>query len=110
MFSGPCSYTMSPVPPWLSTPIWPGRSGAGRSIEEVLADYPYLEREDVLQALRYAAWRAEEREHIEAVHWSEAGPVGAEDTEIMAYAAQHDCVVSTSAQTSACTAQALPPL
>lgn len=30
---------------------------AGHSIEEVLADYPYLEREDVLQALRYAAWR-----------------------------------------------------
>ena len=30
--------------------------------EELLADYPYLEREDVLQALRYAAWRAEERE------------------------------------------------
>jgi len=39
-----------------------GQIGAGRSIEEVLADYPYLEREDVLQALRYAAWRAEERE------------------------------------------------
>jgi uncharacterized protein DUF433 len=26
------------------------------SIEEILADYPCLEREDVLQALRYAAW------------------------------------------------------
>ena len=39
-----------------------GQIGAGRSIEEVLGDYPYLEREDVLQALRYAAWRAEERE------------------------------------------------
>lgn len=39
-----------------------GQIGAGRSIEAVLADYPYLEREDVLQALRYAAWRAEERE------------------------------------------------
>jgi uncharacterized protein (DUF433 family) len=38
--------------------------GAGRSIEAVLADYPYLEHEDVLQALRYAAWRAEEREII----------------------------------------------
>ena len=36
--------------------------GAGRSIEEVLADYPYLQREDILEALRYAAWRAEERE------------------------------------------------
>ena len=36
--------------------------GAGRSIEEILADYPYLEREDILQAFRYAAWRADERE------------------------------------------------
>lgn len=36
--------------------------GSGQSIESILADYPYLEREDVLQALRYAAWRAEERE------------------------------------------------
>lgn len=39
-----------------------GQIGAGHSIDEVLRDYPYLEREDVLQALRYAAWRAEERE------------------------------------------------
>ena len=36
--------------------------GAGHNIDQVLADYPYLEREDVLQALRYAAWRADERE------------------------------------------------
>ena len=36
--------------------------GAGRSIDEVLADYPYLERDDILEALRYAAWRAQERE------------------------------------------------
>jgi uncharacterized protein (DUF433 family) len=36
--------------------------GAGRSVEELLADYPYLEREDILEALRYAAWRAQERE------------------------------------------------
>jgi uncharacterized protein (DUF433 family) len=39
-----------------------GQIGAGRSIEQVLSDYPYLAREDVLEALRYAAWRAEERE------------------------------------------------
>jgi len=32
-----------------------GQIGAGHSIDEVLADYPYLEREDILQALRYAA-------------------------------------------------------
>jgi len=36
--------------------------GAGHSIEEVLADYPYLEKEDILQAFRYAALRVEERE------------------------------------------------
>ena len=41
-----------------------GQIGAGRSIEDLLTDYPYLEREDVLQALRYAAWRAEEREMV----------------------------------------------
>jgi uncharacterized protein (DUF433 family) len=41
-----------------------GQIGAGRSVEEILSDYPYLEREDVLQALRYAAWLAEEREVI----------------------------------------------
>jgi len=41
-----------------------GQIGAGRSIEEILADYPYLEFEDVMQALRYAAWRADEREVV----------------------------------------------
>lgn len=41
-----------------------GQIGSGRSIEELLAEYPYLEREDILQALRYAAWRAEEREIV----------------------------------------------
>ena len=39
-----------------------GMIGAGHSVEEILAGYPYLEREDILQALRYAAWLAEERE------------------------------------------------
>jgi uncharacterized protein (DUF433 family) len=39
-----------------------GQIGAGRSIEAVLADYSYLERDDILQALQYAAWRSEERE------------------------------------------------
>lgn len=41
-----------------------GQVGVGRSIDEILANYPYLEREDILQALHYAAWRAEEREVI----------------------------------------------
>jgi uncharacterized protein (DUF433 family) len=39
-----------------------GQIGAGGSIDELLADYPYLEREDIMQALRYAAWRSDERE------------------------------------------------
>lgn len=39
-----------------------GQIGAGRTVDELLADYPYLEREDILQALRYAAWLAEERQ------------------------------------------------
>jgi uncharacterized protein (DUF433 family) len=39
-----------------------GQIGAGLTIDQLLADYPYLEREDILEALRYAAWRAQERE------------------------------------------------
>ncbi len=39
-----------------------GQIGTGRSIDQLLADYPYVEREDILQALQYAAWLAEERE------------------------------------------------
>jgi uncharacterized protein (DUF433 family) len=39
-----------------------GQIAAGHTVEEILTDYPYLEREDVMQALRYAAWLAEERE------------------------------------------------
>jgi uncharacterized protein (DUF433 family) len=34
----------------------------GRTRDEILAEYPYLEAEDVAQALSYAAWRAEEVE------------------------------------------------
>jgi uncharacterized protein (DUF433 family) len=41
-----------------------GQIGSGLSIDDILTDYPYLEREDVMQALRYAAWRAEEREVV----------------------------------------------
>jgi len=39
-----------------------GQIGAGVSMDELLADYPYLEREDVLQALRYAAVLSQWRE------------------------------------------------
>lgn len=35
---------------------------AGRSVESILADYPYLEAEDIEQALHYAAWLAEGQE------------------------------------------------
>ena len=38
--------------------------GEGHSIEEILDEYPYLEREDISQALRYAAYRVEEREVV----------------------------------------------
>lgn len=43
-----------------------GMIGSGHNVDDLLADYPYLEREDILQALRYAAWRAEEREVLPA--------------------------------------------
>ena len=41
-----------------------GQIGAGLTIEQLLTDYPYLELEDIMQALRYAAWLAEEREVV----------------------------------------------
>ena len=39
-----------------------GLVAAGRSRQEILKAYPYLEPEDIDQALTYAAWRVEERE------------------------------------------------
>lgn len=38
--------------------------GFGRSVDEILLDYPCLERDDILQALRYAAWLAQESEFV----------------------------------------------
>jgi len=35
---------------------------AGQSSVDILSAYPYLEPEDIDQALAYAAWRLEERE------------------------------------------------
>lgn len=32
----------------------------GKSIEDILNDYPYLEKDDIRQALLYAAWLTEE--------------------------------------------------
>ena len=39
-----------------------GLLAAGRTEEEILAAYPYLEIGDIQAALTYAAWRVEERE------------------------------------------------
>jgi len=39
-----------------------GLLAAGRSREEILRAYPYLEPDDIDEALAYAAWRLEERE------------------------------------------------
>jgi uncharacterized protein (DUF433 family) len=39
-----------------------GQLAAGRTVDEVVADYPYLERDDVLAALEYAAAAVNERE------------------------------------------------
>ena len=39
-----------------------GLIAAGHSLDEVLEAYPYLTRDDLLEALAYAAWRSEEVE------------------------------------------------
>jgi uncharacterized protein (DUF433 family) len=39
-----------------------GLVAAGRARAEILKLYPYLEDEDITQALTYAAWRTEEVE------------------------------------------------
>ena len=39
-----------------------GLLASGHSREEILKLYPYLEAEDIDEALAYAAWRAEEVE------------------------------------------------
>ena len=39
-----------------------GLLAVGRSRDEILKAYPYLEAEDIDQCLAYAAWRMEERD------------------------------------------------
>ena len=39
-----------------------GLLAAGRSVDEILEAYPYLEESDVRESLAYAAWRMEEVE------------------------------------------------
>ena len=36
----------------------------GKTIKELLDDYPYLENEDVMQAIAYAAWMVDGREAV----------------------------------------------
>lgn len=39
-----------------------GQLAGGRTIEQLLEDYPYLERDDIVAALEYAAEAVNERE------------------------------------------------
>jgi len=39
-----------------------GLVASGRSSDEILNAYPYLEPDDISEALSYAAWRVEEAE------------------------------------------------
>ena len=41
-----------------------GLIASGKTIDDILSEYPYLERNDVTEALSYAAWRSEERELV----------------------------------------------
>jgi uncharacterized protein (DUF433 family) len=36
----------------------------GKTIDELLNEYPYLVRDDIMQALMYAAWTLEAREGV----------------------------------------------
>jgi len=44
-----------------------GQIGGGYSIEQMLEAFPYLEREDILEAILYGAWLAQESELSQAV-------------------------------------------
>lgn len=39
-----------------------GLVASGYSVADILQAYPYLEKEDISEALEYAAWRVEEME------------------------------------------------
>ncbi len=41
-----------------------GQVAHGATVEEILDEYPDLEREDVMQALEYAAWLTQEEVHL----------------------------------------------
>jgi uncharacterized protein (DUF433 family) len=56
-----------------------GQLAAGRTTEAVLEDYPYLERDDILAALEYAALRDA---GYDAVHVTDFGLLHGSDDEI----------------------------
>lgn len=37
---------------------------AGHTYQDILDDFPYLEREDILQSLQYAAWLVDDKEVV----------------------------------------------
>jgi uncharacterized protein (DUF433 family) len=41
-----------------------GLLASGYTEDQILQAYPYLEREDIREALAYAAWRVEEQEDL----------------------------------------------
>lgn len=41
-----------------------GQIASGATFEEILEGYPDLERDDIQQAVEYAAWLAQEEVHI----------------------------------------------
>jgi len=36
----------------------------GKSVEELLEDFPYLEYEDIMQSIAYAAWTVDAKEAV----------------------------------------------
>jgi uncharacterized protein (DUF433 family) len=46
----------------VTVPTVLGQLAAGRAVDQILADYPYLDREDILAALEFAAVALHERE------------------------------------------------
>jgi uncharacterized protein (DUF433 family) len=60
-----------------------GLLAARRTPEEILAAYPYLEPEDIDQALAYAAWCVEVRECLLACTYREPIKITAERGDMM---------------------------
>jgi predicted nuclease of predicted toxin-antitoxin system len=76
-----------------------GAMAAGPTVEQLLADFPYVEEADILEALAFAARLAQGHEvrhaGYEAIHWSSVGSNSAKDGEICDYARQSVHVLLT---------------